>query len=279
MIRWRVDAGDIRGASRILLGNDKLAPLNEETKTALQATHPKGPTPSVSELQAASPLRLTEGQIRKAAYEMTSASAPGRDGLRISHVQQMLGKRGGENSTRLSKALDAFAELCIAGKVSKSIRPHFYGARLVALSKKDGGLRHIAVGLTLCRLVGKACCISLREKAKAVLQPHQLGVGVPGGTEAAAHATRLFLTNSGKGLVKLVFRNAFNELDRSVLINAVDRLIPELGLFVRSCYVEPSTLDLDGHTILSQRGVQQGDPFGPLLFAIGIKQLSSASRC
>ena len=59
----------------------------------------------------------------------------------------------------------------------------------------------------------------------------------------------------------------------------MDRLIPELGYFVRSCYVEPTTLDLDGHTILSQRGVQQGDPVGPLVSSIGIKQLSSAPRC
>ena len=75
-----------------------MAPSNEEIKTALKAKHPKAPT-SVSELQATSPLRLTQIQIRKAAYEMTAASAPGRDGLRISHVQQILGDRGGKNST------------------------------------------------------------------------------------------------------------------------------------------------------------------------------------
>ena len=120
--------------------------------------------------------------------------------------------------------------------------------------------------------------MALREKARAILQPHQLGVGLPGGAKAAAHAARLLLINSGRGIVKLDFCNAFNELDRSALINAVDRLIPEMGLFVRSCYVEPTTRDLDGHTISSQRGVQQ-DPLGPLLFAIGIEKLSSPPRC
>ena len=45
MIRRRDDVDDIRGASRILSGNDNLTPLNKETKTALQAKHPKGPTP------------------------------------------------------------------------------------------------------------------------------------------------------------------------------------------------------------------------------------------
>ena len=104
MICQRVNASDILGASRILLGNNKLAFLNKETKPAQQTKHSKVPTTSVSELKAANPLRLAEGQIRKAAYEITFASAPRRECLRISHVQQMLGERGGENSTLLLKA-------------------------------------------------------------------------------------------------------------------------------------------------------------------------------
>ena len=52
----------------------------------------------------------------------------------------------------------------------------------------------------------------------------QVGVGVPGGAEAAVHATRKwFHRNAGhvdKVLLKLHFRNAFNAVSRSAVLRA-----------------------------------------------------------
>eukprot|EP00973_Karenia_brevis_P018974 2601049-Karenia_brevis.AAC.1 len=63
------------------------------------------------------------------------------------------------------------------------------GAPRTALKKEDGGIRPIAVGETLRRLVGKAFMahdvVQLRLHK---FVPHQLGVGVPGGAEAIVRA-------------------------------------------------------------------------------------------
>jgi len=82
---------------------------------------------------------------------------------------------------------------------------------MCALAKKGGGVRPIAVGSTLRRLVAKAACCSVRESVVAKLAPSQLGFGVQLGAEAAAHFARSFLTNIGKGqaLLKIDFSNAF----------------------------------------------------------------------
>ena len=91
-----------------------------------------------------------------------------------------------------------------------------YGANLLALSKKDGGIRPIAVGYTWRRLAAKCANSHAVSRLSQLLAPIQLGVGIPGGAEAAVHATRRWVTTMPEDsvLVKLDFTNAFNTLRR-----------------------------------------------------------------
>ena len=68
------------------------------------------------------------------------------------------------------------------------VRPFFFGASLVALRKKCGGVRPIAVGCSLRRLVAKVACKQVAVEMAELLAPRQLGFGVCGGSEAAVHA-------------------------------------------------------------------------------------------
>ena len=67
-------------------------------------------------------------------------------------------------------------------------------ATLVALGKKDGGVRPIAVGNTLRRLATKVGCKSMSAEIGDSLRPVQLGYSTRGGCEAAAHAARKYLS-------------------------------------------------------------------------------------
>ena len=93
--------------------------------------------------------------------------------------------------------LDALADFCnsiiFKGQVPQWMCPMFYSATLIALSKKDGGVRPIAIGMTLRRLAAKVAMTKLRDTCKAFFQPHQLGVGKPKGAEIAVHALRKYL--------------------------------------------------------------------------------------
>ena len=97
-----------------------------------------------------------------------------------------------------------------------SIKPIFYGAKLIALSKKDNGIRPIAIGETLRRLTAKIAIASVQKAVSARLSPTQLGFGIAGGTKAAVHATRAFVEtlNQNSVLIKLDFANAFNTIRR-----------------------------------------------------------------
>ena len=158
-----------------------------------------------------------------------------------------------------------------------TIRPFLFGATLVALDKKGGGVRPIAVGCTLRRLVAKIAGNKVMEEATDLLAPRQLGYGVSGGAEAAVHAARIYLgqLQDDHALVKLDFRNAFNSVHRDKMLEAVEGLVPSIYPFIHSVYSSPSSLFWGDRTLSSSEGVQQGDPLGPLLFCLFIHHHST----
>ena len=99
-------------------------------------------------------------------------------------------------------------------------------------------MRPIAVGYTWRRLAGKVASRRVADRAAALLAPRQLGFAVPGGAEAAVHATRRYISDlpSGHVFVKVDFTNAFNTIRRDVVLEAVSRHLPELLPYALSAY-------------------------------------------
>jgi len=105
------------------------------------------------------------------------------------------------------------------------------------------------------------------------LSPRQLGVAVPGGAEAAVHASRRFLAemDSNSVFVKLDISNAFNSLHRDRMLSSINALLPEIAPYCHLSYAGASQLKFGKYTILSMVGPQQGDPLGPLLFCLPLQ--------
>jgi len=172
-------------------------------------------------------------------------------------------------------ALTGFTNLALAGWCPVDVIPIFFGGRLIALNKKSGGIRLIAVGFTLRRLVSKCANTHAIARLSTFFSPIQLGVGTPGGCEAAVHAARRFLETmpNDNVVVKLDFSNGLNCLHRSDMQKSIADRVPELLPYCHSAYANPSVLYYGQYTIMSQEGPQQGDPLGPLLFCNTIHPL------
>ena len=164
---------------------------------------------------------------------------------------------------------------CLGGLTTESARPTFFGATLIPLKKKDGGIRPIAVDQILCHLVAK--CISRRVAVTigADLVPLQLGCGEPLGCQAEAYAMRQYLHHMPQDhfILKLYFRNTFSSLRRDKRLEYVQQCIPDLSSFIFFAYASPSHLFCGDHIIEYAEGVQQGDSLGPLQFCSTVQQL------
>jgi len=120
--------------------------------------------------------------------------------------------------------------LVLAGRCPEAVAPVFFGGRLLALNKKTGGIRPIAIDFTLRRLASKCANSFGTNKLTSYFYPHQLGIGTPGGREATAYTG---------GRCFLQFTAAYNL---------------------------PSILFFGPYTVQSQEGAQQGDPSSAILF-------------
>jgi hypothetical protein len=170
--------------------------------------------------------------------------------------------------------------LLLEGKTPLPVRRALFGAKLLAITKKNGGVRPIAVGYVWRRLAAKVACSYVKEASAALLAPRQLGFGVPGGAEAAVHAARRYLDHikQGQVLVKIDFRNAFNTLRRDSILEAVAKHFPELLPFALSTIDTPSDLLFGDFVLQSEEGAQQGDPLGPLYFCLTFKDVLVSLR-
>ena len=116
-------------------------------------------------------------------------------------------------------------------------------------------IRPIAIGYTFCHIAAKCANNFVLTVLGKKLLPEQLGLGCPGGCEAAVHATRRFMSNMLADFVmaKLDFSNAFNSLCRDVMLSAWAANISDSYRFCHIAYDKPTHLKLFSHTIILAR--------------------------
>jgi len=149
----RLADGDIHGAIRSLCSEETYSLPDLAGLALLQAKHPIRPQDRRAiPFSVVPPLSVSNLEVLTAVRSFNPGSSGGVDGLRPQHIRDMLDVSSAES---LLSALTDFVNLILSGGLPLAVRPAFFGGRLHALAKKDGGLRPIAVGMSLRRLVAK----------------------------------------------------------------------------------------------------------------------------
>ena len=121
------------------------------------------------------------------------------------------------------------------------------------------------------------------QTAADLLAPLQVGVGIPGGAEIPCHALTPDFLHPDVVTVQVDLQNAFNLCDRSAITQAVSEHLPGLLPYVQMSYQRRSPLvtrrgDGTMEVLWSATSVRQGDPLGPLLFALTYQPTLSAAQ-
>jgi len=250
-----------------------LAPISAETVETLQKLFPerKLPPPSSTTTQA---LVADEHAVLDALKSFPVATGSGRDGLKAQHLKDALLVNSSNSRDSLTNAFVDYINLLLSGSLPLELSPFISSAPLVPLLKKDGGIRPIAIGEIWRRWASKVAARHGATAMKAKLRPLQVGVSTPNGAEAIVHSMNHLIATQldtpGITCFKVDYKNAFNTIRRLQFCEAVQKDIPELQAYVDWIYGDEANMYIGDDIIPCTAGVQQGDPLGPLLFAMGL---------
>ena len=244
---------------------------------ALMDKHPHSPEPILPPPPATERiLPLGKGKLKKLLSAFAPGTAPGPSGFRHQFLVDIMRRPGCSIWPQMGDFIARIAN----GDVPIEVRPFMFGARLIALLKKDDTLRPIACGEFFRRMAGKhLCSLAIPAAGPRLLSRGQFGVGVKGGGEALTSALRrlgnaiaLMAPSANPDdtpvCLKVDMSNAFNLNARQIFITAAENYCPVLSRHVRAAYATHSLLFFGSHSFYSAEGEQQGDPLGPLLFSI-----------
>ena len=255
-----------------------MAENNERTLDQLIEKHPTGKAVTDKQLLPMNTaLKATSESVLREIASFAAGSYPGRSSLRFEHLQEAFNCSVPLVAQNCLDSFSSVVNIFLSGTAASAASKHICGANLIALKKNGDAIRPIAVGEIIRRIVSKVACSSVLSDASKLLVPHQVGVGVPAACESVIHSVRDFIKandhRSDMAMLKIDFTNAFNLVDRQTFINEVKVKFPSIYNWVVYCYGDESLLDYNGFTIQSSCGVQQGDPIGPLLFALALNTL------
>ena len=275
------------GAGGVLRIDDKISPASCQTvRDVLLSKHPPAAVPPQQALLDGAPghinpivfEQLTPKLIKDVGRRAKGAAGP--SGLDAEAWKRML-TCFKQSSDRLCAALSAVARCLCVEDLSETDLSAFTAARLIPLDKKPG-VRPIAVGEVVRRIVCKAIMKIIERDVLLVTAPRQVCVGVPSACEAAVHAMDgLFRQPDVEGILLVDASNAFNSLNRTAALHNIPRLCPALGRVFTNTYSKPVRLFVSGGgEILSEEGTCQGDPLAMAAYAVAmtplIRQLDKA---
>ena len=140
----KVAEGHLSAAVR-MLEPTAIAPATPATCAILEALHPPRPLPNGVPPPHA-PFQARVEDVLAALKTFPPGTAGGRDGLTALHIRHALSVGG---SDILLDNLLGVVNRALAGDMPPTLRPYWASAPITPLMKPNGGIRPIAVGLTL----------------------------------------------------------------------------------------------------------------------------------
>ena len=216
--------------------------------------------------------------ISGAFYNLKSGVAPGTGGMRPEFLVTLAEVWDEENSN--INAWDLVNYFCMQ-YVSGGMPPWFYQSVMTVetvglfktADRHKEKLRPIGMRNPFIKTIHKNIIKQNQRAFKEFLEPQQLGMSVAGAAKLV-HSIRMTLEKNPNFIcVKLDFRNAFNEISRARVVEALEEeeSLAHLAQFAGMLLAPVSGLESGGHVWgRAEEGTTQGDPLSGPFFCVSI---------
>ena len=270
----QVRRGELSRA-RQTLTSAPLAPGNEETLRQLRDPARRPPElrrqlpDGIHSFRPEHPVQLPPGMVADALRSAKRGSAAGLSGATAEHYKLLL-----EDEEALALFTQT-ASLLASADAPDSVWAALSLSRLTALAKPQGGVRGIATGDALRRLVSRALARQFADVFDRATRPYQFALQARAGTDCLAAMLRAAVELDGSAtVISLDGRSAYDTVSRAAFLGKLREVAPSLVPFVRAFYGRDSRYlwwDSEGtrHDVPQGEGCEQGDPLAPALYALG----------
>lgn len=266
-----------------VLESDGLVAITPEVLESIKRLHPPSakPAPKLPS-DAAAPI-IEKSWVRITVRRLINGAAPGWSGWTPEILHPLL-----KDADTLEEFTE-FLQLIIRGEVPEAIRQLVLGGRGIAGRKKDAvaptDVRPICMPDLFLKVIMTLLLKPLRSSLQNITAPIQLGAGTPGGAEIMVKRMQLAVLSAKEDsvLLKIDFRNAFNEVHRRQMLEQLFKYeqLRSLWTMVHWSYRSPTTILFNTtngwQRVSSQEGLRQGDPFGPAGFALAVQPVYEAA--
>ena len=246
----------------------------------------RSPMPaSIGAMAARQPYEPLDLDIRGAIRASQRHAGTGTDGTRVEYYKSLLCHFGCARADSAINEYGQFARLICEGALPAWFyRAYMTGLLLAPIKPNsepplDGeapDCRPLVLGFVPRRIIEKAAVRSVAEAAREYLYPIQVGLE-QAGLERAVHSVRLHLeVHTGHLVAKLDVKNAFNSLDRRVVLtrmNEVPGVRNLCPLFHATHTPEAAMHTAQGARLDFDRtaGADQGGPLSSLALCVALQ--------
>jgi hypothetical protein len=214
-----------------------------------------------------------EAAVRAVVCKANYHTAPGPNGLRYAHLQQLLTT---QYAGKLIELLAEEVDMLLSFECPELTTLYWLlhtNSQLTALGVTK--LRPLAIGEIECRLVGATFMTLHKQELATVFEAElQYAIGTPAGCELLAMIAQLH-RSAGHWLELGDVANAYNTMSKQKILEGLALLVPALVPYFKRAYADNTPqllyhLPEGNEVVLSHTGAQQGCPLGGLFFCAGL---------